>query len=128
MKSLRFLALGFSAVSLACAAHAQAPASLYTHAQAEAGASVYAQSCAMCHGTPVPGKTLLKGGGNPTIGTIFSTTTSSMPLNQPGSLSHEQYENVLAYALQKNGYQAGAQALSYNQALTDSRPFVNKPQ
>lgn len=128
MKPFRFLALGFGALSLAGAARAQAPASLYTQAQAQAGALVYAQNCGMCHGDPTPGRTLLKGSGSPTIGNIFAITTSSMPLNQPGSLSHQQYEDVLAYALQKNGYPAGAHALSYNQALTDPHPFVNKPQ
>lgn len=128
MQPLRFLALGFGLLPLVGVAHAQAPASLYTQAQAQAGAAIYAQNCAMCHGDPVAGKTLLKGGGNPTIGTIFSIMTTNMPLNQPGSLSHEQYEDVLAYALQNNFYPAGTHALSYNQALTDPRPFVNKPQ
>lgn len=128
MKLSRFLAFGFGALSLAGMARAQAPDSLYTQAQAQAGAAIYTQNCEMCHGDPTPGKTLLKGGGSPTIGTIFGIMTANMPLNQPGSLSHEQYENVLAYALQNNGYPAGAHALSYNQAMTDTRPFVNKTQ
>lgn len=124
---LYFLAFG-SALMCSVPAWAQTSPSLYTKAQAQAGATLYTQNCAMCHGNAVAGATLVRGGGNPTIGGIFSFMVANMPLNQPGSLSHQQYEEIMAYALQKNLYPAGKQALNYNQALTDSHPFVNKQQ
>lgn len=128
MRYFRFVALSFGGLLWGVAAYAQAPTSLYTQAQAQAGGALYQQSCAMCHGNANAGSTLVKSGMNPTIGGIFGIMTSSMPLNQPGSLSQTQYEDILAYALQNNGYPAGAHSLDYHQALSDSRPFVNKPQ
>lgn len=111
------------------AAWGQAPSSPpYTKAQAQAGAALYTQNCAMCHGDAVMGRTLLKPGTTPTVGGIFTIMTTNMPLNQPGSLSHEQYEDILAYALQKNGHQASNQPLKYDQALTSAQAFVNKKQ
>jgi hypothetical protein len=37
-----------------------------------------------------------------------------MPANDPGSLSQDQYEKVLAYILSKNGYPSGQTPLSEN--------------
>ena len=41
--------------SIACAQEAAAPPAVYTTDQAAAGASVYAQSCAVCHGQALEG-------------------------------------------------------------------------
>jgi hypothetical protein len=35
-----------------------------------------------------------------------------MPANDPGSLSDQQYRQVLAYLLSKNGYPAGSKPLT----------------
>lgn len=123
------MSFGMGALLTAGVAWGQTPSSPpYTQAQAQAGAALYTQSCAMCHGDAVAGRTLVKPGTAPSIGDIFSVMTTNMPLNQPGSLSHEQYQDILAYALQKNGYPAGNKPLDYNQALTNAQAFVNKPQ
>ena len=107
-------------------AQAKTPDSLYTAAQAQAGAVLYTQNCAMCHDEAAPGKTLVRPGTSPTIGGIFAIMTTNMPLNQPGQLSHAQYEAIMAYALQQNGYPAGDNALHYAQTLSNTQPFVNK--
>lgn len=127
-KFLYFLAFEAAVMCSAGPALAQTSPSLYTKAQAQAGATLYVQNCAMCHGDAVAGKTLIKGGGNPTIGGIFSFMIANMPPSQPGGLSHQQYEDIMAYALQKNLYPAGTHGLNYNQTLQDTRPFVNKQQ
>lgn len=128
MRLLFILNFSFASLFLAFAAPAQTPAPTYTQAQAQAGAALYTQNCAMCHGDATAGHTLVQPGTSPAIGGIFSIMTTSMPLNQPGSLTPQQYENIMAYALKNNGYPAGTKALEAKQTLTDSRPFVNKPQ
>lgn len=128
MRSLIGLSVGFACLLWANAAPAQTPSSTYTQAQAQAGAALYTQNCAMCHGDATAGHTLIQPGTSPTIGGIFGIMTASMPLNQPGSLSQQQYEDILAYAMKNNGYPAGKQALNGKDAVNDARPFVNKPQ
>ena len=111
-------------------AAAASPSSLYTATQATAGAAVFAQSCAMCHGASLAGGAgpALVGPGfatsGTTVGSVFTMVAQQMPLSSPGSLSHAQYEDLMAYILQKNGYSAGGTPLSYAQALTSTTPLV----
>lgn len=128
MKILPLLLLGTVPLLISGIAQAKAPASLYTEAQAQAGAALYTQNCAMCHDDATPGQTLVRPGTSPTIGGIFTIMTTNMPLNEPGQLSHSQYENIMAYALQQNGYPAGNEALSYDKTINNTQPFVNKKQ
>ncbi|MEO7040290.1 MAG: PQQ-binding-like beta-propeller repeat protein [Candidatus Elarobacter sp.] len=93
----------------------------YTSAQATAGAAVFSGKCSQCHGVNLEG-----GSGPPLTGTAFkqyvgkSGTAASlydfiskqMPADKPGSLSGEQYLDVTAYLLARNGYPAGGTALS----------------
>ena len=118
----------------AAQAGAATPPALFTQAQQTAGASVYTQNCAECHGAN------LEGGVGPalsgpdfapvskadTVHKIFKIITTKMPLGQPGSLSHDQYAEVMAYILSKNGYPAGSTALDYNSTLTSTVPFVSQ--
>jgi mono/diheme cytochrome c family protein len=80
---------------------------------ADSGQAIYSSKCASCHGPSG------QGGGGPalwgssaTLGTfngsvIFNKNaqdmlnyiSSKMPLTAPGSLSHDQYLNVLSYIL-----------------------------
>jgi polar amino acid transport system substrate-binding protein len=92
------------------------PAS-YTTAQAHAGLAVFAANCQSCHGAN------LQGVAAPAVaGTEFLTTVKTnkwtladfrtlvvenMPLNNPGTLTPEQYANVIAFLLASNCYPAG---------------------
>lgn len=94
----------------------------YTHEQANAGQQVYTAHCATCHGAK------LQGGAGPVLAgagfasnlsyskmsarQLFDFIKSQMPADDPGSLSQQQYFDVLAYILSKNGYPAGQTALS----------------
>jgi polar amino acid transport system substrate-binding protein len=90
---------------------------LYTRAQAKAGKRVFLQHCVKCHGKNLQG-TL----GPAIAGTSFLQTAqrnhwsmyiirylvvNNMPLHSPGSLSKEQYADVLAYLLASSCYPAG---------------------
>jgi mono/diheme cytochrome c family protein len=100
---------------------ADAPA-LYTAAQASAGAAVFAQSCATCHGAQLEGVAgpALKGPAfhqmavaqNLTAQSLLTVVSQSMPQDNPGSLTADQYGALVAYILQQNGYPAGTGTLS----------------
>jgi len=131
---MKTAAFGFAASLLAVAAHAGTPPALYTDAQAAAGASLYAQTCAMCHGANLEGgagpaligQAFAAAGNKYTVGAIFTVLSQQMPASQPGSLTHAQYEDAMAYILKQNGYPAGATALSYDKAMADSTPLVSQ--
>lgn len=100
------------------------PPALYTDAQAAAGAKVFDENCSVCHGPHLEGRAgpALKG---PTFATaeaafsvsdIFWIVSQNMPASAPGTLSKDQYVQVMAFLLQQNGYPAGKKALSYDGA------------
>ena len=130
MSILNTVSLGLAGSLLAMAAQAASPSPLYTAAQASAGAAAYAQNCAMCHGAN------LGGGGGPalvgpsvasaTVGSVFSVLARQMPATNPGGLSHTQYDDIMAYVLQKNGDPAGVTPISYDTAMSDTTPLLSQ--
>ncbi|HTW85537.1 MAG TPA: PQQ-binding-like beta-propeller repeat protein [Candidatus Sulfotelmatobacter sp.] len=94
----------------------------YTAAQANSGATVYASRCAVCHGTS------LQGGAGPTlVGAAFKKSINAsyktgadlldfiskqMPADAPGTLSAQQYADVTAFVISKNGYPANSTTFS----------------
>lgn len=99
---------------------AQAPTAvndgIYTAAQADRGKAVYAMSCAACHGDKLEGGTSgpeLSGSGftgaykDGNASTLFNKISMDMPSSAPGSLTPEQYADVLAFVLSVNKYPAG---------------------
>jgi len=114
--------------------HSKVPA-LYTTDQATKGALAYYQNCAMCHGPNLDGQPAgysgpaLKGKDfadpsyNFHVSDIFNFVSKQMPAATPGSLSHEEYEQIMAFILQQNGYPAGPKALVYAEAEKSSVPI-----
>jgi mono/diheme cytochrome c family protein len=107
-------------VPLSCAialAQDAAPPAVYTAEQAAAGATVYAQYCAVCHGPALEGVAApaLKGdtfhemaaAQQLTADSLLTVTALTMPQSNPASLTAEQYNQVVAYILQQNGFPAG---------------------
>jgi mono/diheme cytochrome c family protein len=93
---------------------------VYTDAQAFQGAQAYEQSCALCHGASLGGigeAPALVGGGfisdfnGLTLGDLFERIRTTMPLNNPGGLSREQYSDILAFVLKSNGFPSGPREL-----------------
>ena len=95
----------------------------FTKEQQYTGGAAFEKTCASCHGTELEG-----GAGPPltganfkilstkvdaTIGDIFTYMTTNMPMNDPASLSHEQYVDIMAFILSKNGYHAGGAPLTF---------------
>ncbi len=78
---------------------------------AELGAAVYAQSCARCHGEQGEGRSgpALVGAGTSiqrhgdALG-LLEYVSGRMPPAAPGSLSEEQYSQILAWIVLGNGF------------------------
>jgi polar amino acid transport system substrate-binding protein len=114
------------AAALAAAAFIAAPAlarreatppKLYTEQQAEDGQAIYVGACASCHGDKLQGNSAPASGGKAllhkaqklgwSVSDMRTLVVSSMPLNDPGSLSPKQYAQVLAFLLASDCYPAG---------------------
>lgn len=112
----------FAGIALAARAQDAAPPPLYTDAQAQAGATVYGQACATCHGAALDGTSApaLKGPAfhdmaaaqSLTVDGLLSVTSLTMPQSDPGTLTADQYNQVVAYLLQQNGLPSGTVPLA----------------
>ena len=123
---LRLTGLSAALIALGILAPASSATGGFTTAQAARGASTYAARCSVCHGAQ------LQGGAGPALtGTSFRQsinasyttaaklldfTTKQMPANAPASLPAQQYADVVAYLLQRNGFSAGDTALTAQNA------------
>ena len=105
----------------------------YTTAQATRGAAVYAQSCLACHGSnlqgesgpALSGQSLQSAYGGGTAAPLYDFISRQMPQNAPGSLTRQQYLDVTAFILMKNGFPSGTTPLgtaSLNQIEMSSHP------
>lgn len=129
-----FRAGAFAATLAAPLAARAAPPALYTAQQATAGQAVFEQHCSMCHGKAlqgISGPTLIgqnfaAPSNNFTVSAIFDEISQQMPAGAPGSLSHKDYTEVMAFILQKNGYPAGKTPLTYDGAQGSSAKLVSQ--
>ena len=120
------LVLGASIVAL----KAQTPAhnvwdGVYTADQAAQGKAVYADKCTTCHGAdlngaemapPLVGGTFLGDWVGQSADDLFTRIHTTMPANDPGSLSNAQATQVTAYILSANQFPAGSTALPSDDA------------
>ncbi len=89
---------------------------VYTAEQSKRGEPLYAQYCSSCHGTMLEGGEMappLAGGAfnanwnGLSLGDLFERTRISMPQNNPGSLSRQQYVDILAVMLSVGEFPQG---------------------
>jgi mono/diheme cytochrome c family protein len=108
---------------------------VYTEAQAERGAPVYQSACALCHGRRLDGaaadpdqrpspplaraRFLRVWEGN-SLGSLYGYTRATMPQQNPGQLSDEQYVDVIAYMLQASDAPPGETELTPDLAALGS--------
>jgi S-disulfanyl-L-cysteine oxidoreductase SoxD len=106
---------------------------VYSKAQAAAGKEVYTKRCSLCHLDTLAGgvneSPALQGNpflsewqGKP-LRELYGRILTTMPQDDPGSLSNQEALDVVAYILQQNGYPAGKKALGPPDAL-DKIQFV----
>jgi mono/diheme cytochrome c family protein len=99
---------------------------VYTSDQAERGKAAYAEQCAACHGPtlagidvapPLTGSAFLNNWNNTSAGDLFERIHTTMPQNNPGSLSAKTVSDIEAYMFQANGFPAGQTALPPSQPM-----------
>lgn len=85
---------------------------IYSDGQAEKGKKTFGKSCAACHETFFFTGIRFEDAwvGHPVF-ELWDRIQSTMPQDKPGSLSKQQYADVVAYILKLNGYPAGKDAL-----------------
>ncbi len=93
---------------------------VYTAEQSKRGEPLYAQHCSSCHGTMLEGGEMappLAGGAfnanwnGLSLGDLSERIRISMPQNSPGSLSRQQYADILAVMLGAGEFPRGKSEL-----------------
>ena len=105
---------------------------VYSDAQASKGEAVYQDKCAKCHGTELTGGDApdLVGAGfasdwdGLTVTQLFDRTKTSMPQDNPGSLSRDDTAAIVAFILEKNGFPSGANDMSSDGAAMGQIKYV----
>ena len=107
-------------------AGAQPGGGAYTEEQAAAGQAVYEQSCAACHGIELAGSgqapeltgsAFMQVWGERTTSEMFAHIKRQMPPGGGGSLSDQEYTDIVAYVLHRNGLPPGAVPLQADASL-----------
>jgi mono/diheme cytochrome c family protein len=108
---------------------------VYTDAQSKRGEALYAQSCSMCHGPDLAGldtAPALTGAEFNTdwndlpLGDLFERMRTTMPADAPGTLSRQQYADIVSFFLAKGGFPAGQAELSPEEAALKEVKFLTK--
>lgn len=121
---LASLLLAHITAPTARAAEAGSPRSVwdgvYTAAQAAQGEKQYQQVCQRCHGTDTRageevalwGDEFWKSWREDTLDNVYHYISANMPNDEPATLKTDQYLDVMAYLLMKNGLPAGSAKLT----------------
>jgi mono/diheme cytochrome c family protein len=95
--------------------------SVYTEEQAMRGRALYGRLCARCHQAAMTGAdevpalvggSFLSAWNSLTLDILCDRIKSSMPSDNPGSLSRQQVADVVAYVLRFNNFPAGNNELA----------------
>lgn len=87
-------------------------AGVYTADQAENGAKVYRKNCTSCH-APVgyTGLAFRRVWNGRSVFDFYDLVRTTMPNDEPGKLSREEYADIMAYLLKLNGLPSGEKPL-----------------
>src|SRR5690348_3649223 len=102
---------------------------VYSENQANSGQETYARKCSSCHLDSLEGgvnqSPPLKGGdfvshwdGKP-LRELYSRILSTMPVNDPGSLTKKETLDLVAYILERNAFPAGKTELANPDELSN---------
>lgn len=114
------------------AAQPAAALSPFTEAQAVAGQAAYGQNCAKCHDSgeapPLTGTVFLNVWGSRTTHDLFARIKDTMPVDNPGVLSSDTVETIVAYLLKSNGAAAGTTSFTPTTAVPINALTLASPQ
>jgi cytochrome c len=99
---------------------------VFTEAQAKRGQSAYSAPCGWCHGRrlngapddpdmqstpPIARAKFLRNWQGRSLAALFVYTKETMPTNNPGALTDQEYIDIIAYMLTTSGMPAGEREL-----------------
>lgn len=118
--------------SRADAQDAASPSALLTgafsSAQAARGEEKFKEVCAACHNIDeMAGARFRSSWADQTAGDILDFLSNAMPQGDPGSLTPEEYRNVIAFFLSRSGYPAGERELPSDKAELSKLRIVALP-
>ena len=133
-----FLTLALVFTGAGCAPQGDGPRGLYTAEQAARGEGVYNSMCATCHGVemngggitpPLAGDGFLASWGptGRTLDDLFYVIRLNMPPGTAASLTDEQRTDVMAYILASNGFAAGDDPITPDQAQLEGIRLADEP-
>jgi mono/diheme cytochrome c family protein len=107
------LAAAIIVVSVASVGRSQSMQSVkigvYTAEQADRGVALYKRKCASCHAPNrfTDDQLFLTPYANKPLWDMFEVISDSMPEDDPGGMTPEEYADVIAYLLRLNGFATG---------------------
>jgi mono/diheme cytochrome c family protein len=99
---------------------------VYTVEQASRGATVYQDQCETCHGDPrtggddapnLAGEDFVDHWNGKTIMDLAQRLQTTMPASDPGSLTRQEYVDVIAFILNQNAFPSGKEELTSDAVL-----------
>lgn len=91
---------------------------VFTATQATQGEQRYAAVCSVCHSVSEhTGPALRSKWAGRSLDDIFALIATTMPENNPGSLSVDDYASIVAFFLSQTGYSPGGLALPADHAV-----------
>ncbi|MDH3509107.1 MAG: cytochrome c, partial [Gammaproteobacteria bacterium] len=93
---------------------------LFTRAQASRGERRFQQACAACHRRVEIRSRWFQATAHETLSDLYEQIALTMPEGNPGSLSPEQYTDILAFILMIKDYPAGDEELPPDQTRLQS--------
>jgi cytochrome c553 len=108
------------ASSAAAVGERNTSAGVFTDAQATQGGRLYRDRCASCHGARLEGKEVAPAISGPvflanwtglTVDELFERIQTSMPSDNPGTLTRDEVSQLVAFILRTSRFPAGTTAL-----------------
>lgn len=101
---------------------------VFSAAQAARGEEKFKEVCAACHNIDeMAGARFRSSWADQTAGDIFDFLSNAMPQGDPGSLTPEEYRNIIAFFLSRSGYPAGERELPSDAAELSKLRIVALP-
>ena len=109
---------------------------IFTEAQASRGQDVFTKNCASCHeqgASRGEGAPSLLGGGfmaqwsNHSVSELYTRIRTTMPQDKPGTLSGQEYTDVLSFLLRVHDIPSGTQELKSEDAAKSTVKIVDRP-
>ena len=101
---------------------------VFTEAQANRAALLFDERCNVCHGGGMApelfGDDFNRRWDGLSVGDLFELISVAMPQNDPGSLTDQEYVDILAYVLDGGGFPAGQAELPPDAATLRAITFL----